>query len=109
MSHLDEVTQQLVGLCVGLLHLLELVSQAHAVSLEVQVGVLASRDLVLIHVSIARLHSGCTVKRCIEPASNLPVLTVVINILQGYPCQREGRTENNDTDVSGINTLNKNI
>ena len=32
-SHLDEVTQQLVGLGVGLLHLLELVAQSHAVSL----------------------------------------------------------------------------
>lgn len=31
--HLNEVSQQLVGLHVGLLHLLELVPQAHAVSL----------------------------------------------------------------------------
>lgn len=34
MSHLDEVSQQLVGLSVGLLHLLELVSQSHTVGLQ---------------------------------------------------------------------------
>lgn len=34
MSHLDEVAQQFVGLSVGLLHLLELVSQSHTVGLQ---------------------------------------------------------------------------
>lgn len=34
MSHLNEVSQQFVGLNVGLLHLLELVSQSHTVGLQ---------------------------------------------------------------------------
>lgn len=34
MSHLNEVSQQFVSLSVGLLHLLELVSQSHTVGLQ---------------------------------------------------------------------------
>lgn len=34
MSHLNKVSKEFVGLCVGLLHLLELVAQSHTVSLQ---------------------------------------------------------------------------
>lgn len=83
-TYLDEVSEQFVGLGVGFLHLLELVAQAHAVSLKVQVGVLASWDLVLVDVCVPGFHGGCAVKWSVETTGYFPVLTVVKDLIQRY-------------------------
>jgi len=82
IAHLDEVTKQLVGFCVGFLHLLELVPQPHTVCLEVEIGVLATWDLVLIDIRIPRLHGGGAVKWSINASGHLPILTVVKDLLK---------------------------
>ena len=56
--YLDNVTEELIGLGVLGLDLLELVAEAEGVGLELEVGVLASRDLVVVHVSISRPTRG---------------------------------------------------
>lgn len=87
LAHLDEVAQHLVGLHIGLLDLLELGAEPHAVCLEVQVGVLAPWDLILIYIGVARFHGGSAVEGCVQPPGPLPVLTVVKHALQGHPCK----------------------
>lgn len=81
-AHFDEVTEQLVGFYVGFLHLLKLVPQPHTVCLEVEICVLATRDLVLIDISIPRLHGGGAVKRSIKASGHFPILTVVKDLLK---------------------------
>lgn len=88
-TYLDEVSQQFVGLSIGFLHLLELVAEAHAVSLKVQIGVLASWDLVLIDICVPGFHSGCAVKWSIETTGHFPVLTVVKDLIQRDAWRRE--------------------
>lgn len=85
-AHLNEVPEELVGLGVGFLDLLELVAQPHGVGLEVEVGVLSPRDLVLVDVRVARLHGGRAVEGGIEPPRPLPVLAVLEHPLQRDAC-----------------------
>mmetsp|Transcript_20517 Transcript_20517/g.41977 ORF Transcript_20517/g.41977 Transcript_20517/m.41977 type:complete len:209 (-) Transcript_20517:161-787(-) len=79
-GHLDDVAQQPVGGGVGRLDLRPLVAQAEGGRLELQVGVLATRHLMLIHLCgaglLARLEGG------VREADRLPVLDELVQLLQ---------------------------
>mmetsp|Transcript_24981 Transcript_24981/g.60104 ORF Transcript_24981/g.60104 Transcript_24981/m.60104 type:complete len:319 (+) Transcript_24981:848-1804(+) len=70
---LHDVTEHEVGTPVGLLNEWPLVRLAHGEGLEVKVGVLPSRDLVLVHVGAAGLHRRCALERRVLRADALPV------------------------------------
>mmetsp|Transcript_15750 Transcript_15750/g.40095 ORF Transcript_15750/g.40095 Transcript_15750/m.40095 type:complete len:386 (-) Transcript_15750:263-1420(-) len=57
-SHLDNVAQHLVAQPVGVLDSLPLIHEAVLHGLELEVGVLASWHLVLVHLRVARLHAA---------------------------------------------------
>ena len=63
--------------------------------LEVQVGVLPAGDLVLVDVGVAGLHGGGAVEGRVQPPGHLPVLTVVVDLLQGdaYNTHKHGMNE----------------
>ena len=63
----------MVGLGVLLLDLLELGAEAEAEGLELEVGVLAARDLVLVDVGVAALHGRRALEGRVEHACLLPV------------------------------------
>ena len=71
--YLDNVTEELIGLGVLCLDLLELVAEAEGVGLELEVGVLASRDLVVVHVSISRPTRGAIKRVSKELLKELPM------------------------------------
>jgi hypothetical protein len=66
---LDDVAEDLVGLGILLLDLLELGAEAEAEDLELEVGVLAAGDLV----SVATLHGRRSLERRVEHACLFPV------------------------------------
>lgn len=57
--------------------------------LEVQVGVLSSRDLVLVHIGVARLHGCRAVEWSVQSPGYLPVLAVVEDFVQHDACDSE--------------------
>ena len=58
--HFDDVAEELIGLPVRPFDGLELVAQSQRIGLELEVRVLAARDLVEVDVGVARFHRDAT-------------------------------------------------
>jgi len=82
--NLGRVTEEQIGLGVGLLDLRPLVSEPEAEGLEVQVGVLPAWNLVGVHVGGAALHRCGALEGGVEPASLLPVVAELGHTLEAY-------------------------
>ena len=80
--HLDDVPQDLVGVAITPLDVLELITQSQAVRLELQVGVLAAGDLVLIHVRVARPHGARAFERSVQRSRLLPKSGILAHFVQ---------------------------
>lgn len=80
-THLHDVSENLIGDGVLLLDVGELLAEPERVGLEVQIGVLATGNLVLVHVRVAGLHGDGALERRVQKASLLPVGAVLVHSL----------------------------
>ena len=80
--YLDEVAEKVIGLGVFLLDELKLVAEPEGVGLELEVGVLAAGDLVLVDVGVAGPHGLCALEGAVEVARLLPVGGVGAYVVQ---------------------------
>lgn len=72
-KYLDNVTKKQVGLSVSLFNIFKEIAKTQRVSLELQIGVLATRDFIQINISIATLHGNTALKWRVEGSGLLPV------------------------------------
>ena len=82
--YLDEVTEKIIRLGVFLLDELELVAEPEGVGLELEVGVLAARDLVLVDVGVSGPHGLGALEGTVKVARLFPVGRVRANVVQVY-------------------------
>jgi len=81
-TNLDNISQRLIGLLVGALDVGKFLAQAQRKGLELQVGVLAAGDFVLVNVRTAAFHRRCALKRAVQQARDFPVEVVLAHVFR---------------------------